>query len=53
MTDENDVQISMYIYLKIDNDEEYFGLGVKTDLLKNFLEFSHYFEWRKKPGDIF
>ncbi|MBK7103677.1 MAG: DUF4279 domain-containing protein [Ignavibacteriae bacterium] len=44
LQDSENTQISIFVYLKI--NEKYFGLGAESELLKELLEYSNYFEFR-------
>jgi hypothetical protein len=46
--DKDNIEISTFIYLKRDAEQENFGFGSNASLLKQLADFSHYIEWRTK-----
>lgn len=50
---EDAIKVYLFVYLKIDRDQDYFGIGANTDILLRLLKYAHYFEWRKDLDDNF
>jgi hypothetical protein len=41
-------EIMLQIYLSVDKKEDYFGFGIKSDLISKLVEISNFIEWRTR-----
>ncbi len=49
LKEDKKVFVSIFVYLKIDKKQDYYGIGADSKLLKELINYTHYFEWRRDP----